>query len=519
MGSLSRKRQWLLSAAALALFLVASWSTGGPRGRSSAESSRWGGGSHSACRESLAATSGSFFGRRQPRLDGYGTCECATVQSIRDPFYSSSGTYISREMEPDAAHPAGNVGSVLLLSHGRLQRLDLVTRDVKVLLHRPGLRIRGVFSDGIGSTDLPEIHVLLTTPSLDRDSRFMGVDGRLGKVVYDVPAEGSRDAHDVVRHGDEIFVVSTGTGEVRVYDGAQPGRFPLLRSMAAADPTHPGASHINTVGVSPSTVWVMRHNQGKLPAEVHVLDRYAERSLDVYADVGRSSHGLAHWHDELIVLDSLNGRVLAVHRLTKATRVVWSCSRTCFLKGLAVVGSTALVGVAPPQRRMDRMHVNCSLVAISLADNGKVQWRLDPVEANGLRSAAADSASNRLITAGLLNQIVPLSYASDPAAKQPLQHVALIPLVLKLDTVRNIDAAGVKQPIGYRMLGGISISDARAALQRDWKEAWTSAALSAEHMFAPGLNTRFPGVQHLRLLFSTGERIESLYVRASTNAD
>ena len=31
-----------------------------------------------------------------------------------------------------------------------------------------------------------------------------------------------------------------------------------------------------------------------------------------------------------------------------------------------------------------------------------------------------------------------------------------------------------------------------------------------EHLFAPGLSARFPGVQHLRLLFSTGERIESL---------
>ena len=517
MGSLSRRRQlWLLSAAALALFLVVAWSTGGPRGRSSMKSSRLGAASHGACRESLTATGGSVFGRRQPRLDGYDTCECGTVQSIRDPFYSSSGTYISHEMEPDGTHPAE---SVLLLSHGRLQRLDLATRNVRVLLHRPGLRIRGVFSDGIGSTDLPEILVLLTTPSLERDSRFMGIDGRSGKVLYDVPAEGSRDAHDVVRHGDEIFVVSTGTGEVRVYDGAQPGSFPLLRSMAAADPTHPRASHINTVGVSPSTVWVMRHNQGKRPAEVHVLDRYAERSLDVYADVGRSSHGLAHWREELIVLDSLSGRVLAVHRLTKATRVVWTCARSCFLKGLAVLGSTALVGVAPPQRRLDRMQVNCSLVAISLADNGKEQWRMDPAEANGLRSAPSDSSGNRLTTVGLLNQIVPLSYASDLAAKQPLQHVALIPLAMKLDAVRNKDAAGVKLAIGYRMLGGISISNARAALQRDWKEAWTSAALSTEHMFAPGLNARFPGVQHLRLLFSTGERIESLYVLAFVNAD
>jgi hypothetical protein len=339
----------------------------------------------------------------------------------------------------------------------------------------------------------------------------MGIDGQSGRVVYDVPAEGSRDAHDVVRHGDEIFVVSTGTGEVRVYDGAHPGRFPLLRSIAAADPDHPGASHINTVGVSPSALWVMHHNQGKRPAQVHVLDRYAERSLDVFADVGRSSHGLAHWGTELIVLDSLNGRLLAVHRVTKTTRVVWSCAHACFLKGLAVLDGTALVGVAPPQRRMDRMHVNCSLVAISLANSGKELWKLVPTaDADGARSTSSDAGGYLLTTAGLLNQIVPLPYANDPAADRSMQHVSLMPLDVKREVARNIDTSGLKVGIGYRMLGGVSVNDARAELQRYWKEAWTSTALTTEHLFAPGLNSRFPGVKHLRLLFSTGERIESL---------
>jgi hypothetical protein len=510
MGSLTRRRQWLLSGAAVALFLVVTWSTGGPRGGSSSVIARWGTGSHSTCRESLAATRESIIGQRQPQLDGYDTCGCRTVQSIRDPFYSSSGTYRAHEMEPVATHTTENTATVLVLSHGRLQRLNLATREVTVLLHRPGLRIRGMFSDGNG-TPLPKTYVLLTTPSLNQDSRFMGIDGRSSKVVYDVPAEGSRDAHDVVRHGDDIFVVSTGTGEVRVYDGTQPGRFPLLRSIAAAEPGHPEKSHINTVGVSPSAVWVMRHNQGKRPAEVHVLDRYAERSLDVYADVGQSSHGLAHWGEELIVLDSLNGRVLAVHRVTKTTRVVWSCTQSCFLKGLAVIDDTILVGVAPPQRRMDRMRINCSLVAISLADNGEEKWKLSPtVDANGVRSATSDAAGNVLITAGLLNQIVPLPYPNDPAFEQSLQHMALMSLDLKRKAARNIDKSGVQVGIGYRVLGGVSINDARAELQRNWKEAWTSSALRTEHLFAPGLNAKFPGVQHLRLLFSTGERIESL---------
>jgi hypothetical protein len=242
-----------------------------------------------------------------------------------------------------------------------------------------------------------------------------------------------------------------------------------------------------------------------------VLDRYAERSLDVYADVGQSSHGLAHWGEELIVLDSLNGRVLAVHRVTKTTRVVWSCTQSCFLKGLAVIDDTILVGVAPPQRRMDRMRINCSLVAISLADNGEEKWKLSPtVDANGVRSATSDAAGNVLITAGLLNQIVPLPYPNDPAFEQSLQHMALMSLDLKRKAARNIDKSGVQVGIGYRVLGGVSINDARAELQRNWKEAWTSSALRTEHLFAPGLNAKFPGVQHLRLLFSTGERIESL---------
>lgn len=516
MGSLA-KRKWLFSGA-IALFLaVYSWSNSSSLRGSSSLASRWLTRDNRVCRSSLAATAAGArfrgFRNMHVQLDGYDTCGCRAVQAIHDPFYSSSGTYSPSEMESDGSNSVGSAGSVLLLSHGRLQKLDLATRHATVILHRPGLRIRGVFVDGNDTSSLPTTYVLLTTPSLDRESRFMGIDGRSGKVVYNVPADGSMDGHDVVRHGDEIYVVSTGTGELRVYDGLQPGKFPLLRVMAAADPKRPGASHINTVGISSSSVWVLRHNQGKRPAEVHVLDRYAERSFDLYADVGRSSHGLAHWREELVVLDSLNGRLLAVHRVEKTTRVVWSCGHRCFLKGLAVVGNLALVGVAPPQSRMNRMYVNCSLVALSLDDAGKQQWRMDPAPGS-LHSIPPAAAGGALTTMGLLNQIVPLPYSNDPTAKQSSQHVALIPLALK-KLEASQDVADGTQMTGYRMLGGISISNARAALQRDWTEAWTSPDLSTEHLFAPGLNARFPGVQHLRLLFSTGERIESLCVVVS----
>ena len=131
---------------------------------------------------------------------------------------------------------------------------------------------------------------------------------------------------------------------------------------------------------------------------------------------------------------------------------------------------------------------------------------MDPEVVGAGRSTSSEGAGNLLTTAGLLNQIVPLLHANSPMAQQ----VSLIPLALKLEADRSTDAAKVEQAIGYRMLGGIGINSARAALRRDWNEAWSSAALRTEHLFAPGLNARFPGIQHLRLLFSTGERIESL---------
>jgi hypothetical protein len=518
-GSWLRRRQWLAvaAAAACALFSVAGWGAGGGGGLRAAPAmwaARGGSGAGDAsCRLSLAA-GGSARGSRQLRYDSYDSCGCETAQTVVDPFYSSSGAFRPPAMEPrtSAGLPA-QPASVLLLSHGRLQRLDLASKAVTVLLDKPRLRIRGVFMGGADPGAGPNAppaaatYVLLTTPSLDRESRFMGVDGESGRVLYDVPAAGSKDAHDAVRVGDEIFVVSTGTGEIRVYDGAQPGRFPLLRAMPAADPQRGvGASHINTVGVGVGAVWVMRHNQGKRPAEVHVLDRHEERSLDLFPDVGRSSHGLAHWQEELVVLDSLNGRVLALHRLAKTTRVVWSCKQACFLKGLAVVGELALVGIAPPQRRMDRLRVNCSVVALSLA-TGREQWRLQPpplppADRGDLRDA--DGASSSLATMGLLNQIVPLPPSR---AEQTLQPAALIPLKEKRETAANrVVSVASEAAVGYRMLGAVSISDARAVLQRDWTDAWSAAAMDSEHLFAPGLNARFPGVQHLRLLFSTGER-------------
>eukprot|EP01052_Picozoa_sp_SAG31_P048764 SAG31_NODE_10355_length_1149_cov_1.282857_2_plen_179_part_00 len=57
------------------------------------------------------------------------------------------------------------------------------------------------------------------------------------------------------------------------------------------------------------------------------------------------------------------------------------------------------------------------------------------------------------------------------------------------------------------MFGPIDIFPLRHSLVTRWNQLWTDPMLQSEQLYSPAINRLFPGVKHLRLLFTTGEEV------------
>jgi hypothetical protein len=316
-----------------------------------------------------------------------------------------------------------------------------------------------------------------------------------GRKKSHVVAVDSKDAHDMVRVGRLVYVVATRTGDINVY--AADGLWLVRRHRIFAE-----TDHINTIGVTTSAIYIMLHNKNRKPSELHVVSRFEDQSFDHYPGIGMSAHGFTIWGpDHFIALDSVGGKVVKVGRLDRAVNPVWSCDTSCFLKGLAVVGDTVIFGRSPPQKRMKRMQVNCTVVAVDLRSGQKL-WET-PGE-----------------TIGLLNQVVHPE-TLDEVVAWPANNDGQWPISLadkikcKNAKTRGQGKAGQFRPTDdimtpHVMLGQLDIFKLRARVIKDWDYIWDNQNLQTEQLYSPQLNRLFPGVRHVRLLFSTGEKTHLL---------
>ena len=210
----------------------------------------------------------------------------------------------------------------------------------------------------------------------------------------------------------------------------------------------------------------MVHNLRIRPSEVAVIDKFSGVSLRRFRNVGTSAHGLAFWRDSLIVLDSDGGQIVAITRSSEAQRQVWQCQEACFLKGLAVVKDVAYAGVAPPQMRLQRLFVNCALVAVDLRSGEELYFQ-------------------HIETLGLLNLIGHPLYV----ARYPEQDVEQIPIRKNrpLGQARETSSTnGLSRPLvrRYVPVGSVDITSVREDIIANWDKLWSG--YDHTHLF-PGL--------------------------------
>jgi DNA-binding beta-propeller fold protein YncE len=217
-----------------------------------------------------------------PKHNAFITAECDSVQKIPDPLVGTGSAFHPFAFQTHAPAVEAKQNSVLLLSHGRLMWFDLDTLTETVLLSNPKQRYRGVFASDKGTL------VVLATPDMKVESSFVEVDKTTGKELKVTTAAKTMDGHDAVRYGNRVYVVSTANGRINVYDVAS-------LSLQRSHELYSRHDHINTIAVGPSQMYVMLHNMGTRPSEMHVLRRNVPKSLDRYEGIGHSAHGICKY--------------------------------------------------------------------------------------------------------------------------------------------------------------------------------------------------------------------------------
>jgi hypothetical protein len=240
----------------------------------------------------------------EANLNAHDINSCADTALTPDPLVST-GTYY----QPFSFRKSKNLktgSNLLIMSHGLVQWFNTETKTSTVVLAKPRERFRGAFVQDNFTL------VVLATPNMKQDSHFVMIDPTAGKEVGRAEAKGCRDGHDVVRYGEMAYAICTGSGSINVYDAVS------LRLVRRFTPYTRG-DHINTIGVSSSSIFVMLHNLGRKPSEMHVLRRHDAKSIRSYGDIGTMAHGITQWTGSLlgakeavyfVSLDSGNGKLV-----------------------------------------------------------------------------------------------------------------------------------------------------------------------------------------------------------------
>jgi hypothetical protein len=178
------------------------------------------------------------------------------VEATELPFLATGSVQLERSQTIE--HGA----ELLLMTHSLLLWFHPLKRTSRVLLFREHWRFRGVFRSDATSV------VTLTTPDLQKESIFAQVDLQSGDVLKTVPAVKTFDGHEMVRHDEEVYVVSTGTGALNVYNART---LALVRSHDLWSKCK--HCHINGVALTPTSIYVMNHNHRFKPSLIQVVDR------------------------------------------------------------------------------------------------------------------------------------------------------------------------------------------------------------------------------------------------------
>ena len=179
----------------------------------------------------------------------------------------------------DASRPR-----LMLLSHGRLMWFDVETEGMEVVDEGHGVYYGGF----VLGTDL----YYVSRPHnwrADPEAKEYLVNESTG-ARWELP---SKFTHDVVAHGDRVYVADTGNGRIIEVDGDR-----AVGDVLGVHELFTAREHVNTLAVdvaNPRYMWAMLHNLGPSMLAKVDLGVRPPRVVERIRGVGRSSHGVVQY--------------------------------------------------------------------------------------------------------------------------------------------------------------------------------------------------------------------------------
>jgi hypothetical protein len=173
---------------------------------------------------------------------------------------------------------------LLLLSHGRLMWFDLGTEETDVVDAEHGVYYGGF----VLGTDLFYVSRPHNWKS-DPEAKEYLVNESTG-ARWELP---SKFTHDVVAHGDRVYVADTGNGRIIEVDGGR-----AIGEVIGAHQLFTAKEHVNTLAVDvtdPRYMWAMLHNLGPSMLAKVDMETRPPRVVERIEGVGKSSHGAVQY--------------------------------------------------------------------------------------------------------------------------------------------------------------------------------------------------------------------------------
>mmetsp|Transcript_11532 Transcript_11532/g.42183 ORF Transcript_11532/g.42183 Transcript_11532/m.42183 type:complete len:366 (-) Transcript_11532:14-1111(-) len=278
--------------------------------------------------------------------------------------------------------------NLFLSSHGRVMRLNIDTSEWFVVHEGEG-SYYGQFID----EDPEYLWVISRNPKPKERGHVPGRKDQLikihietGDVVTRKPVE-STFTHDAVRQGRNIYVADTAKGRVLHYSFPEVA---LLHDFSVFT----RVEHVNTLAPSADgkSIWAVLHNSGARSclAEIDLATGETQKYRPAYYNIGKMSHGLVHWRDRFIILNSGMGQLISVAKHVPGdTKVLWTEPKQIFMKGLTVVEDVAYFGICEFGTAWERSSPEkwAEVGAFDL-NRGKLLWR-KLVDTHGLLNIVA----------------------------------------------------------------------------------------------------------------------------------
>lgn len=170
--------------------------------------------------------------------------------------------------------------------------------------------------------------------------------------VKQVISDISRKCHQIAVHDHHLYITDPEHNQILVYRLSDMRRIKKQRMPK-------GTGHVNSVLVDDSGIEAMLHNKSTLTGIASQVFRsdYDFKNIELINTEAWNAHNVARFGDDRVYCDSHHESLVVGNRQVHVGG---------FIRGVAILGDTAIVGSSPTAKREDRSGGDCVVSKVDL---------------------------------------------------------------------------------------------------------------------------------------------------------